>query len=164
MYHFFLLTPVYGTCAKGHMSWRRSQLSWRLQQTTKMDKEQKDNAQPLMDLNHRMQESKSCAFPLGERAVLHTREGCTTFCLRPIFIYIPHRSCINCLHPSVAPKAIRAVHISGKDLHPTWCWYCTMRPQESNPETHRLELFPHNIFRPSTLASDYSATEILALS
>ncbi len=46
----------------------------------------------------------------------------------------------------------------GKDLHLTWCWYCTMRSRESNPETHRLELFPHNIFRPSTSASTYSAT------
>ena len=34
-----------------------------------------------------------------------------------------------------------------------------MRPPESNRETHRLELFPHNIFRPSTLASTYSATK-----
>ena len=51
------------------------------------------------------------------------------------------------------------LHQSDKDLHLTWCWYCTMRPQELNLETHRLELFSHNIFRPSTSASTYSATD-----
>lgn len=51
----------------------------------------------------------------------------------------------------------------GEDLHLTWCWYCTMRPPESNQETHRLELFPHNIFRPSTLTSTYSVTKEVPL-
>ena len=37
------------------------------------------------------------------------REESTTSCLGPILIYIPRQSCFNCLHPSIALMAIRAV-------------------------------------------------------
>ena len=46
--------------------------------------------------------------------ILHTNEESTMFCLRPIFIYIPHQSCINCLTRRFALMAIRAVMLRAR--------------------------------------------------
>lgn len=146
MYHCFLLIPAYGTCVGSTCSGDGISCRGISNKTNGQVKAIMSSPWWIWTIECRNQNPVPSHLAKGLYCILVN--GCTTFCLRPIFICIPHRSCINCLHPSVAPKAIRAVHISGKDLHLT----CPMSQRTISW-----------LFSVLTLASTYSATEMFTV-